>query len=78
MPAAAGGDWRPDRPWFGVGAVVTRISVTGGEAHSVLPARAYPGMAGPGTVKINRLPRKGSWTLKFQGIDWRGQTSTTP
>jgi hypothetical protein len=63
----------PDWPWFGVRTVVTRISVTVGETHAVLPARAYLGMTDPGAVEIKQLPRKGSWMLTVTGGD--GSTS---
>ena len=62
-------DADPDWPWFGVRTVVTMISVTVGEAHAVLPTRAYLGMTDPGTVEIKRSPQKGSWTLTVTGGD---------
>lgn len=65
----AGDDADPDWPWFGVRTLVTRISVTVGAAHSVLPTRAYLGMTDPEAVEIKRLPRKGSWTLTVAGGD---------
>lgn len=49
--------------------MVTRISVTVGATHAVLPARAYLGMTDPGAVQIKRLPRKGNWTLTVTGGD---------
>ena len=65
----SGDDADPDWPWFGVRTVVTRISVTVGETHAVLPTRAYLGMTDPGAVEIKRLPREGSWTLTVTGGD---------
>jgi hypothetical protein len=65
----AGDDADPDWPWFGVRTVITRISVTVGEAHAVLPTRAYLGMTDPAAVEIKRLPCKGSWTLTITGGD---------
>lgn len=65
----AGNDGDSVWPWFGVRTLVTRISVTVGEAHSVLPTRAYLGMTDPGSVAIKRSPRKGSWTLTVTGGD---------
>ena len=69
----SGDDADPDWPWFGVRKLVTRVSVTVGEKHAVLPTRAYLGMTDPGAVEIKRLPRKGSWTLTVTGGD--GSTS---
>lgn len=65
----SGDDSDPDWQWFGVRTVVTRISVTVGETHAVLPTRAYLGMTDPGAVEIKRLPRDGSWTLTVTGGD---------
>jgi len=70
LPKEFSGDGAdPDWPWFGVRTMVTRISVTVGETHAVLPTRAYLGMTDPGAVEIKRLPRKGSWTLTVTGGD---------
>jgi hypothetical protein len=65
----AGGEADADSQWFGVRKIVTRISVTVGKAHAVLPTRAFLGMTDPGDVKIARSTRKGGWTLTVTGGD---------
>jgi len=65
----AGSEADADSQWFGVRKMVTRISVTVGKAHAVLPTRAFLGMTDPGDVKIPRLTRKGAWTLTVTGGD---------
>lgn len=58
-------DWQ----WFGAHKMVTRISVTVGKHHAVLPTRAYLGMTDPGAVRIARSARKGAWLLTVTGGD---------
>jgi hypothetical protein len=65
----AGSESDADWQWFGVRKIVTRISVTVGKAHAVLPTRAYLGMTEPGEVKITRSAKKGAWTLTVRGGD---------
>jgi len=65
----AGSEADSDFQWFGVRKMVTRISVTVGKGHAVLPTRAFLGMTDPGGVKITRSTRKGSWTLTVTGGD---------
>ena len=65
----AGSEADSDSQWFGVRTMVTRISVTVGKAHAVLPTRAFMGMTDPGDVKITRSTRKGGWTLTVTGGD---------
>ena len=70
LPAEfAGSESDADWQWFGARKMVTRISVTVGKAHAVLPTRAYLGMTDPGEVKITRSARKGAWTLTVMGGD---------
>lgn len=65
----SGSEADSDSQWFGVRTMVTRISVTVGKAHAVLPTRAFLGMTDPGDVKIARSTRKGGWTLTVTGGD---------
>ena len=65
----AGSESDADWQWFGVRRMVTRISVTVGKSHAVLPTRAYLGMTDPGAVRIARSARKGAWTLTVSGGD---------
>ena len=65
----AGDDSDPDWQWFGARTLVTRISVTVGAAHAVLPTRAYLGMTDPKEVAIKRSRRKGIWKLVVSGGD---------
>lgn len=64
-----GSESDPDWQWFGAHKIVTRISVTVGKNHVVLPTRAYLGMADPGAVRIARSARNGAWTLTVVGGD---------
>ena len=65
----AGDDSDADWQWFGVRTLVTRISVTVGAAHAVLPTRAYLGMIDPRSVEIKRSTRRGVWKLVVSGGD---------
>jgi hypothetical protein len=70
LPAEfAGNDSDPDWQWFGVRKLVTRISVTVGHTHTVLPTRAYLGMTDPSKIEIKRSQRKGVWNLTISGGD---------
>ena len=70
LPAAfAGQTSDPDWQWFGVRMLITKISVNVGKKHTVLPTRAYLGMADPGSVKIKHPSSKGRWTLTITGGD---------
>ena len=72
----AGNDSDPDWQWFGVRTLITRISVTVGGAHAVLPTRAYLGMVDPRTVDIKRSVAKGVWKLVVSGGDGSNAYST--
>lgn len=65
----AGNESDADWQWIDARKMVTRISVTVGTAHAVLPTRAYLGMTDPGDVRITRSALKGAWTLTVTGGD---------